>query len=131
MTSDDILDALMARLEGAAGLPAIVWVNDDSEALDPPFLELQFFPQQTRTVRFPATQELRGFLQVGVMAKEGTYLAYKDITDALVDLFPAGLRLAADDGHFTIMHAPTVRGGLADRNAWKVPVDIYYRGFSK
>lgn len=125
----DISDALEARLEEVAGLPTIIWENEDADT-DPKkeyvVVEVVRLPPQDSTLNGDGTIH-RGYMQaavlteLGMLARRGERLA-----ENIAAHFLKPLKLDVDGGKVTISRPPFIGKGYKDRTHWRVPVQIHY-----
>ena len=119
--------ALMARLSGAAGLPAIAWPNVDFGSDTLPRLEVALFRNDTQRLTIGGKHRRPGILQITVCTRLGIGAkAANQIAETVAGLFPHDLRIATNSATVRVTKAPTIAGGFPDDAVWRVPVSIEF-----
>lgn len=128
MDKKDIHNAIKARINAAALGYSIAWPNVDHDGTVPRL-----------EITFPAADRFGGTLKGAEITREiGTVLinaiaaggagedAAADMVDAVVALFPEGLRLSITGGKVVITKPADIRGGYPDGGHWRLPVVVQY-----
>jgi hypothetical protein len=130
----DILSALMAPLNGAIGVPTLMY-GDNSTNTDVPqasdsFLAISFMPSNSEspTVSGAGHEIDDGFLQIMVATpKNKGAFPNMAIVDTIRALYPRYARLVKDDVEVNIRKVEVASGRHLNESHYGVPVSVYYR----
>lgn len=122
--------ALKKHLNDAALGYDVAWPNQYLNDTDEPFLVIQMLRGDVIRLGTNGADAhfYTGIFQVTVMTQFGksTRIA-NEISDQVVALFPAGLRIGLTSGYCDIVRNPVVQAGYKDDGHWRTPVDVNYR----
>jgi hypothetical protein len=128
----DILSALMAPLNGATGVPSLIYGDNrvgTPEATDS-FLATAFMPSNSEspTVSGAGHEIDDGFLQIMVATPKGHgSFPNMAIVDTIRALYPRYARLVKDDIEVNIRKVEVASGRHLNESHYGVPVSVYYR----
>lgn len=131
MRATDISNALAERLATGAGLPTVVWENQDTMPPNLPYLVFDNVRTGSRDAALSGGARVdEGYLMITVVAAQNQFATpATNIADDVAERFAYGLRLAFDGGHVLITRPPTVMRGYPDEADFRVPVRIDYQAF--
>lgn len=131
-TPRQIEQAIGQRLQGTAGIPNIVWQNEDDGGATRPFVFMQHVP----TARSDVTgdgggEQATGYVTATVVIGGNQYTTPAlEIAEAIMAQFPYTLKIPAGSGNVSIYQPPHTEKGFPDGPDWRVPVRIDYQTVS-
>lgn len=127
MTLNEIETALGQRLATMAACPPIVWPNRKADPARP-YLSVQHVPVGRQNIALAGgAVRITGFVVVTVVTEiDGFTTEANTIAQAVIDRFPAGLRIPAGRGHVVIRQEPEPITPFRDGDDWRQPVRIPY-----
>lgn len=127
MTLNEIETALGQRLATMEDCPPIVWPNRASDPAHP-YLSVQHVPVDRQGLGLAGDAvRITGYIVVTVIGPIDAFTTEANrIANAVMERFPAGLRIPAGNGRVAITRPPAPQPAFRDGPDWRQPLRITY-----